>query len=156
MKLVIKQGTTEIQLTLTNDQISEIITEPDTGLSYEVMKPAKKKMPKGKLNGRTKDLQPRTLAWDTRKKKFSPRRGYLRRAVLDALSPKRSMSLRQLHTKLMKTLPKVTDKSIAGTLSILYQNKMVVRSGTPGRGFGHKTGFKNGYRYKSVGMIMPK
>lgn len=153
MKLIIKQGTTEISLVLNNDQVS-VMTEPDTGLSYEVVKPAslkaKKKMPKSKLNGRTKDLQPRTLAWDTRKKKFAPRRGYLRRAVLDALSSKRSMSLRQLHAKLMKTLPKVTDKSIAGTLSILYQNKMVLRSGTPGRGFGHKTGFKNGYRYKNI------
>ena len=153
MKLIIKQGPTEIQLTLTNDQVS-VMTEPDTGLSYEVVKPAPlktmKKTPKRILKGRTKDTAPRIMAV------MPPRRGYLRQAILDALSPKKGMSLRQLHTKLMKTFPKVTDKSIAGTLSILYQNKMVHRSGTPGRGFGHKSGMKNGYRYRSVGMTMPK
>ncbi len=153
MKLIIKQGPTEISLILNEDQVS-VITEPDTGRTYKVVKPVslktKKKAPKRKLTGRSKDTATRIMAV------MPPNRGYLRRAILDSLSSKKGMSLKQLHTKLMKTFPKVTDKSIAGTLSILYKNKMVHRSGTPGRGYGHKTGLRNGYRYKSVGKTTPK
>lgn len=98
----------------------------------------------------TEELQPKTkrrTQKGPRIKAVPPKGGFLRRAVVKALNSKRSVNLAQIHNKVLKTYPKVTLKSVAGVLTYLTRKGEIRRSGFPGKGFGHKTGIKNGYRY---------